>query len=86
MTKRIAWFASFTTAVTVTLLMWIAGYDWLTTLGTAAVSCVALPDMLLRQRSNRLTSRARRTDNAAGRSRGRRQRQTSLNGSGDIAV
>jgi hypothetical protein len=53
MTTKIARFVSFAAALTVTLLMWIAGYDWLATLGTAAVSCAALPDMLLRQRSKR---------------------------------
>jgi hypothetical protein len=36
MTTKIALFVSFAAAVTVTLLMWIAGYDWLATLGTAA--------------------------------------------------
>jgi hypothetical protein len=46
MTKRIAWFASFTAAATVALLMGVAGYDWLGTLGTAALSCVALADLM----------------------------------------
>jgi hypothetical protein len=49
MTKRIAWFATFTSAATVGLLMWVAGYDWPGTLGTAALSCVALADLMLRQ-------------------------------------
>jgi hypothetical protein len=51
MKKRIAWFASFTSAATVGLLMWVAGYDWPGTLGTAALSCVALADLMLRQLS-----------------------------------
>jgi hypothetical protein len=51
MTTKIALFVSFAAAVTVTLFMWIAGYDWLATFGTAAVSCAVLRDLLLRQRS-----------------------------------
>jgi hypothetical protein len=64
MTTKIALFGSFASALTVTLLMWIAGYDWLATLGTAAVICAALPDMLLRHGASALAE-----GNAAGRSR-----------------
>jgi hypothetical protein len=51
MTKRIAWVASFTAAATVALLMWVAEYDWFGTLSTAALSCVALADLMLTQLS-----------------------------------
>jgi hypothetical protein len=53
MTTKIALFVSFAAAVTVTLLMWIAGYDWLATLGTAALTCVVVPDLLLSKSAGR---------------------------------
>jgi hypothetical protein len=31
--------------------MWVADYDWFETLGTAALSCVALADLMLTQLS-----------------------------------
>ena len=49
MTRKIAWFASFSIAVMVVLLMRISDFDWLTTFVTAALTFVVLPDILLRQ-------------------------------------
>jgi hypothetical protein len=46
MTKKIAWFASFGIAVTVTLGMPLLNFDWLATLVTAAVACAALQRIL----------------------------------------
>jgi hypothetical protein len=51
MTRRVTWFASFGIAVTAALLMRSLDADWLTTFSTAALTFVALPDMLARKRS-----------------------------------
>ena len=44
MTRRIAWFAGLGIAVMVALLMRSLDSDWLTTLSTAALTFIALPE------------------------------------------
>ena len=48
MTRRIAWVAGFSIAVTVALLMRGLGSDWLATVSTA-LTFLVLPDMLARR-------------------------------------
>jgi hypothetical protein len=60
MTRRIAWVAGFSIAVTVALLMRGLGSDWLTTV-SAALTFLVLPDMLARRSSNAGASTRKRS-------------------------
>ena len=85
MTRRIAWLAGLGIAVMVALLMRSLDSDWLTTLSTAALNFIVLPDMVARKHSPIAEASTQRRSRTTGKPT-LSQRQMSLNGSGDMAV